>query len=220
VIAAVTSRVVHHDAYPEVRDAVSQEWSSRLARWDLLTVHVPNVVDDADRWLTGTGTALLVLSGGDDVGPVVTDGLPRHGAATALDERDRTEVALFEAAVRSGLPVLAVCRGAQLVNWRLGGRTTRVDDGWHVATTHEVTVVADGAGLRRGQRLAVNSFHDNVIGPDDLAPPLRATAVADDGTVEAFILPGQRLVGIQWHPERPMPAPDGDDAIVAALLAR
>jgi putative glutamine amidotransferase len=124
----------------------------------------------------------------------------------------------FEAANARGLPVLAVCRGAQLVNAAEGGTlyldlqrdrpspvSHRLGEEGLTGVAHHVTLtpestVARWMGLPEAPApIAVNSQHHQGI--RDLAPSLTATAHATDGLIEAYESNGGRLTGIQWHPE-------------------
>jgi len=157
----------------------------------------------------------LLLTGGEDVAPG-SYGAAGEGFTKATDPaRDAFEMALFAATREAGLPVLAICRGFQLVNVALGGtlwqdlpreRPSHLDhdkgESWDVRT-HHVRLVA---GSRTAQALGIdlmltNSFHHQAV--KDLAPALEATAVADDGLIEGAegTPDGPWLVGVQWHPE-------------------
>ncbi|MEV0670958.1 gamma-glutamyl-gamma-aminobutyrate hydrolase family protein [Mycobacterium sp. NPDC050441] len=158
----------------------------------------------------------LVLLGGADVNPELygganTDPLIKPGPR-ALDDN---EVTALEIALRQGIPVLAVCRGAQLTNVALGGtlfadltrdrpgsvvhRTTEADlDGAaHTVDIRPDTLLASWLGT--AGHVPVNSYHHQ--GFDTLAPGVRASATAEDGLVEAFEIEAARLVAVQWHPE-------------------
>ena len=91
--------------------------------------------------------------------------------------------------------------------------------GEHVGRPHDVRVTDPGLAAALGRDHArVNSFHRQGITKDHLAPGLRAVALADGGVVEAFVHGDLPFVGIQWHPERPGPAPDLDDLILHRWL--
>jgi len=154
----------------------------------------------------------LVLTGGEDVAP------DRYGAAPhprlgAVDPvRDAAEVALITAARARRLPILAICRGIQILNVALGGtlyqdlESERPSSVPHSdeALRHTVRVEA-GSLLERtlGTRLAtVNSRHHQAI--RDLAPGLKAVAWADDGVIEGAepANPNEAwIIAVQWHPE-------------------
>jgi putative glutamine amidotransferase len=134
-------------------------------------------------------------------------------------ERDIAALALIPAAIRAGMPLLAVCRGFQEMNVSFGGSLhARVHEipGYRVhkenpddpvdvqyGPAHEVSFVAGGL-LRRitgTESATVNSVHSQ--GVNRLAGELEVEAVADDGLIEAFTVreaPGFTL-GVQWHPE-------------------
>lgn len=159
----------------------------------------------------------LVLSGGADVNP------QRYGHEADVnlgeleDERDEWELALYQAARQRNIPVLAICRGFQLVNVASGGTLVQhveLEDGaghpqWNVdgrRTTHSAEVVSGTVTSKYlAQRLEVNSLHHQII--DELGQPLIPTAYASDGVIEGFETPDGRVVGVQWHPEL-LPAPD------------
>lgn len=169
----------------------------------------------------------LVLTGGADVDPA------RYGAErgphtqTPRHDRDAWEAALAAGAIERGLPVLAICRGVQLLNVVLGGSLVQhvpdVTDADHgdapgdFAPT-EVEIV-DGTRVRDvlgavGDRLTVHCHHHQVI--DRVGDGLLVSARSADGLVEAVELPDAPfVVGVQWHPEQDA----ADRRLFAALVA-
>jgi putative glutamine amidotransferase len=154
----------------------------------------------------------LILTGGLDVQPELY-GAERHPLTDpARPERDDWELALFRGAEERRMPVLAICRGLQLVNVARGGTlhqhlpdaigTERFRIGGGVFATNEV-LVDDGsrlAGLVGAGSLDVHSYHHQ--GVDRLGDGLVVTARTDDGLVQAFESDGDGyLLGVQWHPE-------------------
>jgi len=157
----------------------------------------------------------LVLTGGEDVDPSLyfSERSTKLGATDT--DRDHFEVALFREAQRRGLPVLAICRGIQLVNVALGGtlwqdlpserpgKVRHAEAGARDLRTHSINVAPESR-LREAlgrATLEVNSFHHQAI--RDLAPALVATAWSDDDLIEGVESePGDAwLLGVQWHPE-------------------
>lgn len=144
----------------------------------------------------------LVLSGGTDVDPA------RYGAATCATtpplepERDEFELALLDAALARDLPVLAICRGLQLVNVSRGGTLHAHLADHHPASGRHDVLIEPGSVLHglHGPVAGVNSLHHQ--GVDRLGADLVVTARAPDGVVEGLELPGARLLGVQWHPEQ------------------
>lgn len=169
----------------------------------------------------------LILTGGADIEPA-RYGQSAHERTTVIrPERDEFELGLFAAARAVGLPVLAVCRGMQLVNVAFGGTLVQhlpdaVGHDEHLPTPgifgrHGVTTLA-GSRAREaaGDALTVSCHHHQSV--DTLGAGLRATAWSHDGTVEALEADdtaGPYLVGVQWHPEEDR----ADRRLFAALVA-
>ncbi|GAA3369419.1 gamma-glutamyl-gamma-aminobutyrate hydrolase family protein [Streptomyces sannanensis] len=161
----------------------------------------------------------LVIAGGPDVDPsrYGTERDPRTGPPA--HERDAWELALIEAALASGTPLLGICRGMQLLNVARGGTLVQHMDG-HTAGVgvmglHPVTPVPGTLYASVvPEESSVPTYHHQAV--DRLGDGLVASAHAsDDGTVEAVELPGEEWVlGVQWHPEM------GEDTRVMAALAR
>ncbi|MEU0072687.1 gamma-glutamyl-gamma-aminobutyrate hydrolase family protein [Streptomyces sp. NPDC006332] len=147
----------------------------------------------------------LVIAGGPDVEPYRygAERDPRTGPPAAA--RDAWELALIDAALAAGLPLLGVCRGMQLLNVALGGTLVQHIDGHAevpgVFGRHPVKPVP-GTLLAEvvPEESSVPTFHHQAV--DRLGRDLVPSAYAADGTVEAVELPGPTWVmGVQWHPE-------------------
>jgi putative glutamine amidotransferase len=166
----------------------------------------------------------LLLSGGNDVDPE-TYGADSHRQTKGVQpERDRAELALLEGALARDMPVLAVCRGSQLLNVARGGDLVQhlpdvVGDEKHretpgVFSNHAVRVdAASRLGAFVGGRAPVKSHHHQGLGR--LGEGLQESAWADDGTLEGVEDPSKRFaLGVLWHPE------EGEDAaLFEALVA-
>jgi putative glutamine amidotransferase len=153
----------------------------------------------------------LLFSGGSDLDPTTYDQEPHPETKGTRLERDRGELALLEAALARDMPVLAVCRGSQVLNVARGGDLVQhlpdvVGDERHkhtpgVFADHDVRVEGDSKlGRVLGARAPVKSHHHQGYGR--IGAGLREVAWADDGTVEALELADKRFtVGVLWHPE-------------------
>ena len=187
----------------------------------------------------GAGPALkplhgLILSGGEDIHPSAY-GQPKHDRLGSVDPaRDAFELALFRAAQEMQLPVLAICRGIQLVNVALGGTL------WQDLPSERDGPVAHDPALGRtvrshrvgavpGSRLAqavgvspllVNSFHHQAI--REPGRGVIVSAKAEDDLIEAIESPPGAwwLVGVQWHPEEFHAEADGPDHGLFTSLVR
>ena len=161
----------------------------------------------------------LVLTGGADVDPAVYGHDPHPQLQATEPDRDAWELALLAAAERLDVPVLCVCRGAQLLNVARGGTLRQhVEDeegDGHPRFHADGRDVAHGVDLAEGTLAStlygahadVNSLHHQVI--ETLGDGLVASGRSPDGTVEAIEDPRRDVLGVQWHPEllaRPDPS--------------
>ncbi len=154
----------------------------------------------------------LVFSGGSDLDPALYGQQPHPQTDGVVVERDRAELELLQAALARDMPVLAICRGSQVLNVARGGDLVQhlpdvVGDEKHKHTPgawadHDVEI-DDGTRLGEllgGDRAPVKSHHHQGFGR--LGEGLRVSAHADDGTIEALEDPDARFaVGVLWHPE-------------------
>jgi gamma-glutamyl-gamma-aminobutyrate hydrolase PuuD len=165
----------------------------------------------------------VVLAGGPDIAPDRYGAEPHPRAGAPRPERDAAEAAVLRRALERGIPVLGVCRGAQLLNVELGGTLVQhvpdvVGHSGHnpspgvfgsVAVTLEP---GSRVGAAVGPAVRVLCHHHQAL--DRIAPGLAVTGRAADGTVEAVELDGHPfVVGVQWHPEQ-----DATDVRLMAAL--
>lgn len=163
------------------------------------------------------GCSGLVLTGGPDVNPEKYGQAERSNECFIDPERDSLEFPIFEKARELKLPILGICRGAQVINVALGGTlyvdipTDHPSDVRHQSTPdgdsrHAIEVVA-GSLLKKITKASegtVNSAHHQAV--EYISEHLRSAAVSPDGIIEAFEWnePTGKpfLLGVQWHPER------------------
>jgi putative glutamine amidotransferase len=161
----------------------------------------------------------IVISGGGDVAPSTYGADSVSPYTVGIDEdRDEIEFALTRWAVEEDKPLLAICRGHQVLNVALGGtlyqdireevtgsiRHDAPSAAWFSRQVHDVTV-EPGSRLHaalgiKGTTATVNSLHHQGI--NRVAADLTISAQASDGMVEGLEIPQNRFtVGVQWHPE-------------------
>lgn len=165
----------------------------------------------------------LVLCGGEDVAPHYY-GQEDRGSGPPDLVRDEAELALFDAFFRAGKPILAICRGMQLVNVALGG--TLIQDlprhllPFHTGTEDRIHPIrtADGSLLHQllGPTPQVNSYHHQAV--DRLGEGLRAEGWSEGGIVEGAVHESHPLIAVQFHPERMAFEKQRPDAADAAPL--
>jgi len=166
----------------------------------------------------------VIFSGGSDLDPELY-GVEAHAETTGIvRERDDFELGLMQEALARDMPILAICRGSQVLNVALGGDLEqhvpdRVGTNVHKETAgvfaeHDVEVLPQTRlSAILGDRHDVKSHHHQGFG--DLGSGLREAARAPDGTVEALEDPTRRFtLGVLWHPEA------GEDLALFESLVR
>ena len=165
---------------------------------------------------------LVLIGGGDIVPGRYGQSADRHTVGEN-DQRDELELGLLAEALRRDMPVLAICRGVQLLNVHLGGDLVQHLPDRLGSTTHlprpggygPVVVLTEPGSMVRdlfGARTEVVCSHHQSL--DRLGDGLAVTARSEDGVVEAVELAGHRFVlGVQWHPEA-----SGDRTLFEALV--
>ncbi len=214
--------------------------------WDVQAAFLPHVYFDAVSASGGVAVLLppqpnaelaasvvldgldgLILTGGKDVQPELY-GAERHPLTDdPRPDRDAWELALFRGADERRIPVLAICRGFQLVNVARGGtlhqhlpevlgtERFRVGGGTFASNSVEIEEGSRLAALVGQDDLDVHSYHHQ--GVDQLGDGLVVTARTDDGLPQAFESTGDGYVlGVQWHPEQDLE----DRRLFAGLVAQ
>jgi len=200
----LTQRVEIAAGRGERRDCLDQRWGRWLVSRGLVPIPLCNEVEDVASYVEALALDGVILTGGNDLGSL-------HGARDAAPERDRFERALLVAGSARRLPILGVCRGAQLLALFHRCRISPVSG--HVASRHAVTRLvgeipsaAGGVARRWPARFEVNSYHSYTISPGGPGSRLVPLALADDGSVEAVGHVDLPQLGVLWHPEREIPA--------------
>jgi len=158
----------------------------------------------------------FVLSGGGDVDPALYGGRANANVHAINPERDAFELPLIPLVLAADKPLLAICRGVQVLNVALGGSLyediasalpAALRHDWYPDyprdyLAHWVEVVPGSclSEILGTHKLRTNSLHHQAIRQP--APALEVVARAEDGVIEAVELPGKRFaIGVQWHPE-------------------
>ena len=242
----VTLRATHTVAVSATSDTkfgihrlrLNTAYTTALELAGLVPLVVPPLLDASAARSVIAATDGLVLTGGEDVDPALYGQARHERLSTVNRQRDETEIALVLAAREARKPILAICRGPQVLNVALGGTLIQdissqvpgalphEPDGGHDVRnvrTHEVTLEPGSrAAAAVGEtRISVNSLHhQSILEP---APGLRVTGRAPDGIIES--VEGDRddwwVLAVQWHPEEMNDSPEPwDRGIFRAFAAR
>ncbi|MFM8688434.1 MAG: gamma-glutamyl-gamma-aminobutyrate hydrolase family protein, partial [Acidimicrobiaceae bacterium] len=152
----------------------------------------------------------VIIQGGGDIDPNRYGQQPRSTSIYGIStEHDDLEIAVIRAAIEQDKPVLAICRGLQILNVALGGTLHQhladvlADGESHWDKYHEIKLESTSRVAKAMKTISPkqsHSFHHQAI--DKLAPGLVVTGRAPDQTIEAVEHNSKKwIVGVQWHPE-------------------
>lgn len=212
---------------------IAADYTTAVQRAGGIPVILPLHIENLSRLLDVLDG--VVFSGGGDI-EAHRFGQENHEAAGGFDaERDTFEIALMQAAFERNMPVLAICRGMQVMNVARGGdliqdiptqtdsemkHNQRAEGSGEHDIFQTATVSAGDNPVTRALgegNLDINSFHHQALGA--IAPGLEVVATSDDGIVEAVYATAQTYaVGTQWHPERLAAANDEQQQLFNDLV--
>ncbi|HUR92144.1 MAG TPA: gamma-glutamyl-gamma-aminobutyrate hydrolase family protein [Gemmatimonadaceae bacterium] len=211
-VVAITASIREEESPRRLR--LNAAYLTAVENAGLVPLIVPPLSDPsaAERILAGVDG--LLLTGGEDMAPEYFGQTPHPNLGTVNKQRDATEMALITAARKLRIPLLAICRGIQVLNVECGGsliqdigaqRPQALEHDGHGARDEAIHSVAidDGSIIELATgatRLDVNSLHHQAI--DRLGDGLRVTATAPDGIIEGVESTDDWWVlAVQWHPE-------------------
>ena len=186
---------------------LSTTYTDAILRAGGVPLIFPTVADEAAARELVARVDGIVLTGGPDFDPALYGEEILNETVEIDAVRDRSDLLLARAALDSGKPVLAICRGGQLMNIVLGGTLYQdipsqvTDPGTHGDGAVHAIGLEPGSTLHRlfgVDSLQVNSFHHQAV--KDPAPGIRITARAADGLVEAYET--DQVLAVQFHPEK------------------
>lgn len=182
------------DRYGELTDVLEARYVSYFTKMGVEVYPVSNYLSHPETLLPDADA--LILTGGGD--------LParfyrEQRAEGPQPHRDETERRLIKRFCESGRSILAICRGMQYINALWGGKISRLEN-----LPVERPTRADHPVEVAGEEWLVNQYHNDGIFLKDLAKGLEPLAIdRENGVVEAFTVTGERILALQWHPERP-----------------
>ncbi|HEY2704939.1 MAG TPA: gamma-glutamyl-gamma-aminobutyrate hydrolase family protein [Candidatus Dormibacteraeota bacterium] len=217
VVVGITLRPVTHEGHPE-RLLVNRVYSDAVERAGAVPLPIPTLRDPAGAVVLLEACDALLLPGGPDVEPRRYGEEPCEGCHTEwVADLDATEAAVLERALATDLPVLAICRGCQLLNVVRGGSLWQdivaqgAGDPGHDAEAsgiprteviHPMVLEPDSllSSVLQATVVGVNSIHHQAL--RRVGDGLRVVGRSPDGLAEAVEMPGRGFViGVQCHPE-------------------
>ena len=230
-----TPERVQHDPHGEPADqvelALGLTYPQAISAAGAVPVVIPPLDHDCTEPLLDALDGLC-LSGGPDLHPSIYGAEPHRALGPTEPRLDEFEVALVRAAEARDMPVLAICRGLQVLNVARGGTlvqdlpSERPSDVEHrqrepnFVPTHDVALRANSlvAACLEARELRVNSFHHQAV--ERLGDGLRAVGWASDGTIEALEATDRAFtIAVQWHAESMVRSPEQARLIGAFVRA-
>lgn len=174
----------------------------------------------------------LILSGGPDINPICYGEDFKEKMGVISPERDNNEIKILTEFLKTGKPILGICRGHQLLNVYFGGTLYQDlsyfgkevlkhrQDVYPELEVHNV-IIEKNSILEKifGNQVRTNSFHHQAV--KDLGKGLRAIARSEDGVIEAIEKDNHKFcLGIQWHPEMMVARGNKEMAKIFKLLIK
>ena len=224
-VVGVSLRVITTNDHRGPRDAINHNWHKLFNQYNIVPIFIPNQPDLVASLLKDISVSALLLVGGNNVGPI-----DEYERSIHIDdvstERDATEYAIIDYALRHHKPILGVCRGMQILNTYFDGHIVRnlkdvnLASHSHVDVTHDLDIVdSEYQSYLRANSAHTNSFHSNAVTEATLSAELLPFAIARDGIVEGVYHPNYPIIGMQWHPERPDSAENIDRMLIEKWLS-
>ncbi len=177
----ITQRYEKIGKFEEYRDNVDSKLPLLVQKLGYIPILVPNNLENLNRFISEISPEGIILSGGGD--------------PFKKDLRYYNEKKLIKISIDKNIPIIGICRGAQVLNIFFGGKLKRVSN--HVRKHHKIF-----GPLVKNLKIKVNSFHDFGFFKETLGKDLKLLAYSSDNVVKSFCHKNYKLLGIMWHPER------------------
>ena len=177
----ITQRFEKIGMHDEFRDNLDINMCDMLSRFGFIPVLLPNKILNLKKFIKKINPSGFILTGGGD--------------PLKKDLRLKNEFELIKYSISKHIPILGICRGAQVLNIFNGGKVRKVKN--HVKVNHKIY-----GPLVNKSKIFVNSYHDYGFDKNILGNNLKILAYTIDGTVKCFTHNKYKMLGMMWHPER------------------
>ena len=180
----ITSNIKKY--YKGYIDFIDHYWIKVFQKKNLNYILIPNNKILSDKCLNKIG--ILILSGGNDI----------QINKKESKIRNKIEFNLIKKSLKKKIPILGICRGAQLLNIYFKGRIRKAKG--HMRNRHNIFLKKNK--IFKKKLLNVNSFHNYVISTKDISSKLEVIAIDKNKNIEMYISPENQIIATMWHPER------------------
>ena len=167
-------------------DFIDHYWLTFFSKKKLKYILIPNNKKLSEMIFTKIN--FLILTGGNDI--------KTNNKESQI--RNKIEFNLIKIAVKKKIPILGICRGAQLLNLFFGGKIRKLKK--HMRVRHNIFL--EKKKIFEKTKFSVNSFHNDGISSQDLSIKLEALARDKDKNIELYKHKSKKIIGVMWHPER------------------
>ena len=207
--------------YGEYIDVLENNYVKYLESFGILLLPIPNAVEKIEDYFEKFPIQGIILTGGNDINPNLYDGFI-DGKSISID-RDSTERKLIDIAIKRKLPLLGICRGCQFINIYFGGKLINIEEELNqnldqINSTHEVEIINDGLKKIIGNKIKVNSYHNQGITKQTISNNFEIFAKSSDGIIEGIYHKKVPIAGIIWHPERASPDTNVNKVIIESFV--
>lgn len=178
----ITQRYERIGKFKELRDNIDLRYINMIENINMFPILIPNALIKIDQFLNKIKPdGILLTSGGN----------PKENNC-----RKKTEIKLIKYSIKNNLPLLGICRGAQVINIYFKGKVIPIKN--HVRKNHLIK----GSITKKQKKISVKCYHDLGIKKKNLGKNLQILASSNDSSIECFKHKKKNIMGIMWHPER------------------